>query len=266
MIEEDMVFDLEVLKELMKKNNLSAVDVSSRSGVPISTVYKVLQGHTANPRPETIEALKGAVLLREDSSYQVDGTAAKKRKEKKQGEYTVEDYKNWPEDERIELIDGVIYLMSSPRIRHQAVLSKIFTTLYNYVDEKGGPCMVFPAPIDVQLDRDEKTMVVPDVVVVCDPGILHEGEVFGAPDFIAEVLSPSTRMRDMMLKLNKYKAAGVREYWVVDPKKRIVTVFWFEKDQQEFYTFQDEIPVGIYDGECIICLKEVQKQLESLNM
>ena len=257
--------DIEELRKIKKEKNLTAVEIASLSGVPVSTVYKIFQGHTESPRPETIDALSAA-MLREDCGYHVNGTGAMKQKEKQQGEYTVEDYRNWPEDERVELIDGVIYLMSSPRIRHQAVLSEMFNTFYNYIRDKGGPCMVFPSPIDVQIDKDDKTMVQPDIIIVCDRGILREGEVFGAPDLIVEILSPSTRMRDMTLKLNKYKAAGVREYWTVDPVKRIVNVFWFEKEQVEFYTFQDDIPVGIYDGECRICLKHTHELLESLNM
>ena len=253
------------LIELKEKKNLTAVEISSRSGIPVSTVYKIFQGQTANPRQETINALSAA-MLREDCQYHVNGTSALKQKEKQQGEYTVEDYRNWPEDERVELIDGVIYLMSSPKIRHQAVLAEIFYTLTGYIKKNGGPCMVFASPIDVQLDRDDKTMVQPDIIIVCDRSKLQEGEVYGAPDFIVEILSPSTGMRDMTLKLNKYKAAGVREYWTVDPVKRIVEVFRFETEQVEFYTFKDEIPVGIYDGDCKVCLKDTQTLLESLNM
>ena len=105
------------------------------------------------------------------------------------------------------------------------------------------------APLDVQLDRDDRTMVQPDVLVVCDRSKVVRRCVYGAPDFVVEILSPSTWEKDMYVKLGKYESAGVREYWIVDPKKKRVLVYDFEHtDFPALYTFTDQIPVGIFDG------------------
>ena len=89
-----------------------------------------------------------------------------------------------------------------------------------------GHCKAFVAPVDVQLDCDDKTMVQPDILIVCDPDKLIKQCVFGAPDFVAEVLSKSTKNKDMNLKLMKYKRAGVREYWLIDTEnEKVITYF-----------------------------------------
>ena len=116
------------------------------------------------------------------------------------------------------------------------------------------PCSVLFAPLDVRLDRDDYTMVQPDLVVFCHDDDPDSIRYEGAPDLLVEILSPSTRMKDMILKLHKYQRAGVREYWIVDPEHRKVTVHFFEEDAYEpvVYGFKDTIPVRISGGECQI--------------
>lgn len=109
------------------------------------------------------------------------------------------------------------------------------------------------SPLDVRLDCDDRTMVQPDLLVVCDRSKFRKGLVFGAPDLVIEVISRSTRRKDMMLKLSKYEAAGVREYWIVDPDKRKVIVYDFESDiNVRLYDFTQEVPVEIFGGKCKI--------------
>ena len=185
---------------------------------------------------------------------------------KRQGEYTMEDYYNWPEDERIELIDGVIYYMSSPRIIHQAIVGEIDFALKSFVKRNKGKCQIFGAGIDVRLDRDDRTIVIPDITVVCRKDDFTEQYLNGAPDLAVEVLSPSTKKKDMTIKLNKYAAAGVREYWIVDPKKETVVVYKFNHEDEEdaevaFYTFENQVPVGIFNNECIVDFKEIKEYL-----
>ena len=189
---------------------------------------------------------------------------------KKQGEYTIEDRNALPEDHPSELIDGVIYNMASPALRHQSISGSIYHQLWNYVDAHDGNCTPFIAPTDVRLDRDERTMVVPDVFVICQPDdgrMDNDKYINGAPDLIIEVLSPSTRRKDMFIKLHKYEEAGVREYWVVDPKKEKVIVYIFgEESDVSLYGFDSEIPVGIYQGNCRIDFKRIVRDLKRLRL
>ena len=108
------------------------------------------------------------------------------------------------------------------------------------------------SPVDVQLDCDDKTMVEPDVIIVCDRSKIIRKCVYGAPDFVMEVLSKSSKKKDMFIKLNKYLNAGVREYWIVDPDKKVVMIYDFEHDDYRLASFDDKIPVSVLDNECII--------------
>lgn len=184
---------------------------------------------------------------------------------KKQGEYTLEDYYAIPDDRRVELIDGVIYDMASPTHAHQQIGFLIGWYLQEYVFKKNGTCIPSVAPLDVQLDCDDKTMVQPDVIVLCDRDKSINRCVYGAPDFIVEVLSPSTSKKDSAIKLKKYKDAGVREYWIVDPdKKKVVVYDWSRGQIPTVYGFDAKVPVGIFDGECVIDFVEIYQQIEFL--
>lgn len=185
---------------------------------------------------------------------------------KQQGEYTLDDYYAIPDEYRTELIDGVIYDMATPTIVHQIVCAEIGYRLINYVEKKKGKCIVLPAAVDVQLDCDNKTMVQPDIQVVCKKDKLKKRNIYGAPDFIVEVLSPSTRKKDIYIKKEKYQKAGVREYWMVDTEKERVIVCRFEKSNLSvIYTFKDKVPVGIFDGECKVDFAEVAERIQFLD-
>lgn len=138
--------------------------------------------------------------------------------------YTYEDYLNWPEDERVELIDGQIYDMAAPTKRHQELLGRLYIRFGNYLDGKS--CDVYFAPFDVRIDLDlgKDSVVQPDLVVICDDEKLDEQGLNGAPDLVIEVLSKSTASRDRVVKYHKYLAAGVKEYWLVDPVLEEVVV------------------------------------------
>lgn len=112
--------------------------------------------------------------------------------------------------------ETVIYDMASPSFAHQVIIMSIAVVIQNYIKKKKGRCKVLAAAVDVQLDCDNKTMVQPDIVVLCDKKKNVERCIMGAPDFVVEVLSKSTRKKDMTMKLEKYRNAGVREYWMID--------------------------------------------------
>ena len=162
--------------------------------------------------------------------------------------YTSEDYWNIPEGERAEQIDGHLYAMAPPNFIHQKLVSKFTKIIGNYIDSHGGKCEVIPAPFAVNLDADDKNWVEPDISVICDPNKLTDKGCLGAPDWIIEVTSPSDPQRDYGIKLFKYRTAGVREYWIVNPQKRTVMVYDFEKEQRSNqYNMEDDIPVCIYE-------------------
>lgn len=161
--------------------------------------------------------------------------------------YTVQDIEALPEGKRAELIDGQIYDMSSPSRTHQRILGSLFRKIANYIDSRKGPCEVDIAPFAVYLDNDEFNYVEPDISVICDPDKLDDKGCHGAPDWVIEIVSPGSRQMDYFKKLFKYRTAGVREYWIVDPDKKRVSVYSFEQNHTEEYTFEDEIPVGIYE-------------------
>ncbi len=159
---------------------------------------------------------------------------------------TTKDYLSLPEGERKELIDGVFYNMASPILIHQRIAALIYSIFENSIKANNGKCIPFIAPVEVQLDCDDKTIVQPDVFIVCNRDKITKKRLFGAPHLIIEVLSESNWYMDMVIKRDKYKKAGVREYWVIIPDKLSIQVYIFEKsDASKTYTFNDKIPVGI---------------------
>lgn len=156
--------------------------------------------------------------------------------------YTIDDIYNLPEGERAELIDGNMYMMAPPGLVHQRVSGFIYAEIYQHIKEQGGSCEVFSAPFAVFLDANNRTYVEPDISVICDKGKLDERGCNGAPDWIIEIVSASSRRMDYFTKLFKYRAAGVKEYWIIDPVKLEVMVYDFENNTGGEYFFIDEIP------------------------
>ncbi len=167
---------------------------------------------------------------------------------RKEDIYTLEDIYALPDGQRAELIDGQIYYMAPPSWEHQKLSGKMYQNIANYIDEKNGKCEVLAAPFAVFLNEDDINYVEPDLSVICDTSKLDDKGCHGAPDWIIEIVSPGSKSRDYMTKLFKYHAAGVREYWIVDPMKQMISVYNFEKDDLEQYDFGEDVPVGIYEG------------------
>ena len=145
--------------------------------------------------------------------------------------YTYTDYLTWDDDEvRVELIDGIVYDMAAPSVNHQIVLREISIDFGLYF--RGHPCDLLIAPTDVRLDADgrDDTVVQPDLFVVCDKSKLDAKSYKGAPVFISEILSPSNSKMDTLIKLNKYLAVGVQEYWIIDPIEKMVMVHILQGD------------------------------------
>lgn len=163
--------------------------------------------------------------------------------------YTSKDYWNLPEDERSELIDGKLYAMAPPNRIHQKLIMKFSTIFSNYISSNNGSCEVYAAPFAVNLNADDETYVEPDISIICDPNKLSDRGCEGPPDFIIEVVSPSSRKMDYLVKNGKYAAAGVLEYWIVDPAKERTTIYRYEEDAAPtIIPFNQTIQVGIYSN------------------
>lgn len=268
----------ESLQSQRKRLGYTYAQISRMSGVPESTVQKVLTGSTKSPRVDTLKAIErtldtgsevhddgGMVALAPARRYDSPATGvpgwALDPKYPKQGYYTIIDYLNLPEDQRAEMIDGVLYDMAAPSYDHQAIIVELVAFFRN--EQKSHPgCHVCVSPLDVQLDCDNRTMVQPDIFVICDPNKITKKRIVGAPDLVIEVLSISTRRKDLQIKLGKYAQAGVREYWMIDPDAQTVLVCIFgDENTTHMYTFDDTVPVWISGGDASVDFSEIKQNL-----
>ena len=267
--------------------------ISDLSGVPLGTVQKLFSGITETPRYTTLQALskvfedkKEDILYLHDSgaksgmvnetsvAYKVSFDPDLEQLIQKQiaetvpgtvGDKNLEDYMALPEGSRIELIDGRFYNMAAVTFVHQRIALMICNEFENFVNENGGQCIPSIAPTDVQLDCDDKTVVQPDVLIVCDRNKISKERVVGAPNLVVEVLSPSNWYMDLFIKLKKYKKAGVREYWIVFPNEKRTIVYKFdESDEPTEYTFEDKVPVGIWQDRCEVDFKKIYDKISFL--
>ena len=174
---------------------------------------------------------------------------------------TLEQYEALPEDVRAEVFDGQIFYMAGPSQDHQTISMELSTIINTYIKSKNGSCRVFHAPFDVKLSDTPLTIVQPDIMVVCDKNKLDSKRCNGAPDFIIEIVSDSNAADDYIRKLYYYKNYGVREYWIVDPRRKTVTVNYFEEDILNIpYTFDSIIKVYIYE-DLYINFSDIARQL-----
>ena len=178
--------------------------------------------------------------------------------------YTYGDLIDLDDGKRYELYDGEPVALASPSRSHQRISGELFAQIHNYL--RGRKCEVYQAPFDVRLfekegdeRKDAMTVVQPDILVVCDQKKFDNHGVKGAPDLVIEVLSPSTMKYDRLLKFNLYQEAGVKEYWIVDPEEKVVSVYTLENGHYyaaAVYSSKSEVPVGVLD-DCVIDLKRV---------
>lgn len=297
------MISLEDIRAKKEQLGYSYEHIALLSGVPLGTVQKILGGATKSPRYSTMMAIAQALGIhaegegiRNTANAQRDSESIRRMydfgdpdamrvvesapayatppKKETGRKLTRTDRNALPEERRTELIDGVLYDMASPRSIHQIISGHLYAMLLNHVTQKGGSCMPFIAPMDVILDNDDYTVVQPDVFVVCEREKIRD-YVYRAPDLIIEILSPSTKSKDMGIKYWKYFNAGVREYWVIDPEKQTVAVWNFESIRStegshardiSLYGFESEIPVAIWNGECVVDMKVIKKTLETLRL
>lgn len=174
-----------------------------------------------------------------ERSIQVALTGTKK--------YTIEDIYALPEGQRAELIDGQIYDIALPNMIHQRIVTRLSSIIDTHIRQKNDLCEVFVAPFAVFLNADNKNYVEPDISIICDKNKLDEYGCNGAPDWVIEIVSPSSRRMDYITKSALYSDAGVKEYWIVDPKKETTLVYHFEEDvAPTMYPFNAPVPFGLF--------------------
>lgn len=297
---------IEEMNRIRRETGVTYQRICQDSGVPISTVAKVLGGATKNPRMETVKALertlrdyqkmyapgssaagnvqytyagdkkaddglqytyaagKGSCSMVKESFWQYGNAAAKDRRV-----FTTADRDALPDDRRTELIDGILYDMAAPSLIHQLLVKQLARQIDDCIAAHETDCELFFSPADVIIDRDIYTAVQPDIFIICDRKQLTEKNVQGAPAFVLEVVSPSSRRLDFSVKQAKYFASGVKEYWIVDSDKRRITVLNFmamrgeteDGNETEVYSFDDTIPVIISEGRCRIDMKKISAHL-----
>lgn len=239
-------------------------DVSKDLGIKYTTLTDYIKGNTY-PNFETLRDL-GYYFRVDGRDFLVDLSRRQDIVERARiyaqrlgtngGEdyHSFEEYYETPLGYPVELLKGRFFVCESPSIRHQSIVSNLLFEFKSFISTKKGSCKVFPGPIDVEFSLDKDTVCVPDLVIICNPGLIKNMQrCQGAPDLIVEVLSPSSIEKDLIVKRDIYEEAGVREYWVIDPLENNVTVFARDSHSHKYpthptkYSFQDNIPVGIYE-------------------
>ena len=293
---------IEELKRRKKELGYTNQEIADLSGVPLSTVQKIFSGATTSPRYDSLQALekllRGTSCVKETSTAwgisAQDDPAPDTGQIQDKGEsgipagdgYTYSDYIALPDDLRVELIDGRFYDMAAPNSRHQIIIGQLYTQLDGCARTHPG-CMALLSPMDVMLDGDDRTVVQPDIMLLCDRSKMRKGRIFGAPDLVMEVISPAYRKKDYVQKASKYMVAGVREYWIVDYQRLKVVVYINDygegvpngltgepaetnstDSRQEMdvniYGMDGDIPIFISDGSCVIHMGEIRQLLDSL--
>lgn len=161
--------------------------------------------------------------------------------------YTIADIEALPDGERAELIDGEMFMMATPMTVHQRILVKLIFEIETFIRKNKGNCELLPAPFGVFIKKDERNYVEPDISVICHGDKLDEKGCHGAPDWVIEIVSPSSRKMDYVRKTKLYRETGVGEYWIVDPDKEMVTVYHADQwDVPVCHSFTERIQTGIY--------------------
>ncbi len=273
---------IEELKARKRQLGYTNKMIAELSGVPFGTVQKIFSGSTRVPRFDTLMAIErvlgiamfpsGRSVIEYDftnfnlptSKVSEELLAERYGTKKKPGEYTSQDLEQLPEGCRVELIGGRFYDMAPPTRAHQIVVQEVAFQLTACVKNHGSECQLYIAPTGVKLAWDNRTVVEPDIAVSCGKKKLSDIRyLMGPPDLCVEVLSPSNRDYDMYKKMFLYKECGVKEYWIIDPDSEQVIIYLFEKAElAKVYSFNDQVPVGISEGECSVDFTEVKRELD----
>ena len=280
MTREVLTMTLEEMRERKRALGYSNETLAAISGVPLATVQKVLSGITKNPRQKTVEALELALAKRSfpeqahsgELPYAVDrdGSIVKRvdywdpavqaRMVREAAVeygarrvYTMDDIRALPEGVRAELIDGKMIFMASPNRTHQRINGGMYLAVANYIRDTGKDCEIYIPPYGVFLHADESEYFEPDLTIFCDHKKSRYDGCFGPPDWIVEVVSPSSKSNDYGKKLFKYREAGVKLYWIIDPMQEMTLIYDFSGNEANgettgLYPFDEELSCALCPG------------------
>ena len=238
---------LEEMRDRKRNLGWSNETLAAKSGVPLATVQKVLSGITRNPRQKTVEAL--AAALRKGAGPAVKANMVREEAVENGAKrvYTMNDIRALPEDVRAELIDGKMEFMALPSRTHQRINGGMHLAVANCIRDTGRDCEIYIPPYGVFLHGDESEYFLPDLTVFCDHSKSEERGCFGAPDWIVEIVSPSSKQNDYKKKLFKYREAGVKLYWIIDPERKMTLVYQFDDEEETtgLYPFDEEVSCGL---------------------
>ncbi len=257
------------LKRRKKALKLTTEQVAYMAELPVSTVSKIMTGETKNPSYVTVEKID-EVLAKEERMARAEAykEAIREKLEShpeetmylKHEEYenmTVDELSDFGEDRYVELLNGKLIISERPWMNHVRLVEKIGYDVDSFIEKNDAEGEAFSTGLNVFLGERKDTLLIPDVLVVLDDSKIVERGIVGAPDWVVEVTTEGTRHRDYNSKMHKYMECGVREYWVDDSEKEKVSVFINgEPMMVHVYTFDDHIPVGIYDGKLEICIND----------
>ena len=281
------IMTIEEMCKLKREYGLSYEQISGETGIPVSTVSKMLTGFTKTPRRDTVASLTAyfsglrrkeytaevpavGYVTEASAVYSTDNTGSRL------GGMTIGQREALPDYRRTELIDGILYDMASPSLRHQMICNLVTRQLNHCIESAGRDCVAFDNDIDIVLSEDPATVLVPDILVLCRDDMKQNREIgkdpgkfYGAPALVMEVLSPATKRRDLGAKYAKYLQSGVREYWIIDPVHEKILVYDLdsmnnENNQAELYylyTFDEKVPVLVSGGHCEVDFPAVKDKL-----
>lgn len=284
------------MKKIRTAKGLSYEEIAKLSGVSVSSVQKLFGGENANPRRTTIEKLNQAfnsldIYLCDISDKKDQNLYENKNEVQEPGArytiygknkmvsggyenifsrtgYTYEDYLalELPEGKRVEIIDGIIYDMASSSYTHQAISGYINNFLNNELRKRKRRCLSFASPVDVRLDYSDgpTTVVQPDIVIKCSEELQTDedgNEIPWIPRFVIEIISKSSKTKDMYIKTKKYRESGIQEYWIINNKKKQVIKHNFLNETIEVFGYNEKVPIDIFNGDIQIDMKELEDYL-----
>lgn len=266
---------IEELIQRKQENGYSLKKISECSGVPVVTLQKIFAGKTEHPRRNTLNAIEKVFLLSDDAEKEKKKPYNRNKKNENRENtsfaYGFEGEKTYSSETNPvlltarsgEWIDGIFYEMPASDIVHQDITAYIHMCFYLYCGEKKR-YKVFGPGLRVKTDSDDCTIMIPDLCLVSDYTKLHRDGIYGAPDFILEVLSRETRKKDMSVKLQKYMNSGVREYWMIDPdQEKLVAYNFMEEDFLPYiYSLEGKVAVAMTGGELEIDLRPVKEKIQ----
>lgn len=249
--------NLQDLKEMKKKANMTNAEISELSGIPVSTVNKIFSGITRNPRYATLLAIEKVLATKDTIPFPYNTLTEEPKLTRESAmpyahrprQYGEGDIEALPESSRAELIHGVLYGMAVPSRMHQWLVSELLYRIKSHIRERMGDCQAYTSPFDVRLFGDDSVVVQPDILVICHKEILTDKGCSGAPDWLIEVVSFGNSHYDYFTKLLQYQKSGVREYWIVDPFERKVSVMNFENPPLTGqFSYEEEISSGVLEA------------------